>query len=133
MIAAVLTELPATTLQVVDLPEPLVGPGQVLVRVHACGICGTDLHVMAGESYRPGLPFVLGHEFVGTVVAAPGDAGDWLGRRVVPTLFMGCGSCPPCLAGDERLCELGARVIGVLGHSGGFAAYVPYRRLNSWK
>jgi 2-desacetyl-2-hydroxyethyl bacteriochlorophyllide A dehydrogenase len=125
MIAAVLNELPATTLELTDLATPGPSPGGVLVAVSACGVCGTDLHVMAGESYRPTLPFVLGHEFAGTVtaVAGPGES-DLLGRRVVPTLFVGCGACPPCHAGDERLCEAGAQIVGVLGYYGGFAGYV---------
>ena len=79
---------------------------------------------MAGESYRPTLPFVLGHEFAGVVAAAGADADDWLGRRVVPTLFTGCGLCPPCQVGDQRLCESGAQVLGVIGSPGGFAGYV---------
>jgi L-gulonate 5-dehydrogenase len=125
MIAAVLTELPAAVLELTDLPEPEPRPGEVLVNVSACGICGTDLHVMAGESYRPDLPFVLGHEFAGTVTAAAGpDGGELVGQRVVPTLFVGCGACPPCQAGDERLCEAGAQIVGVLGYCGGFAGYV---------
>ncbi len=125
MIAAVLNELPATTLELADLAKPGPWPGGVLVGVSVCGVCGTDLHVMAGESYRPTLPFVLGHEFAGTVTAAAGPGeSDWLGRRVVPTLFVGCGACPPCHAGDERLCEAGAQIVGVLGYHGGFAGYV---------
>jgi 2-desacetyl-2-hydroxyethyl bacteriochlorophyllide A dehydrogenase len=128
VLAAVLKELPATALELTELPEPEPGPREVVVRVGACGICGTDLHLMAGESYRPSLPFVLGHEFAGTVTAAGGPAwADQLGRRVVPTLFIGCGSCPPCRAGDERLCEAGAQVVGVLGPFGGFARYVSIR------
>ena len=106
MMAALLTELPAVTLQLADLADPAAAPGEVIVSVSACGICGTDLHVMAGESYRPDLPFVLGHELVGTVVSAAGPAAaPWVGRRVVPTLFIGCGSCSACGAGDERLCR----------------------------
>jgi alcohol dehydrogenase, propanol-preferring len=125
MLAAVLKELPAASLELTELPVPEPRPAEVAVRVSACGICGTDIHVMAGESYRPSLPFVLGHEFAGTVTAAGGQVGaEQLGRRVVPTLFVGCGSCPPCKAGDERLCEAGARVVGVLGDFGGFADYV---------
>jgi 2-desacetyl-2-hydroxyethyl bacteriochlorophyllide A dehydrogenase len=128
MLAAVLKELPAAALELTELPEPEPRPGEVAVRVSACGICGTDLHLMAGESYRPSLPFVLGHEFAGTVTAVGGPARvDQLGRRVVPTLFVGCGSCAPCRAGDERLCEAGAQVVGVLGYFGGFADYVSIR------
>jgi 2-desacetyl-2-hydroxyethyl bacteriochlorophyllide A dehydrogenase len=128
VLAAVLKELPAKALELTELPEPEPRADEVVVRVNACGICGTDLHLMAGESYRPSLPFVLGHEFAGTVTSAGGPAGAGrLGRRVVPTLFVGCGSCAPCKAGDERLCEVGAQIVGVLGYFGGFAGYVSIR------
>src|SRR5260221_10460619 len=122
MRAALLTEIPAQTLAVRDVPDPVLGPGSVLVSVEACGICGTDLHIMNGESYRPELPFVLGHEPVGRVVAAAPDVDqNLIGQRIAPTLFVGCGRCTPCLAGDERLCEEGASVTGVLARPGGFA------------
>lgn len=122
MRAALLTGLPTAELQVADVAEPLLGPGEVMVSVVACGICGTDLHIMGGDSYRPELPFVLGHEPVGTVVSvAPGVDESWVGRRVVPTLFLGCGRCRACRVGEERLCEEGALVTGVIGRWGGFA------------
>jgi 2-desacetyl-2-hydroxyethyl bacteriochlorophyllide A dehydrogenase len=122
MKAALLTEIPAETLAVWEVPDPVLGPGSVLVSVEACGICGTDLHIMDGESYRPELPFVLGHEPVGRVVAAAPDVDEKLiGLRIVPTLFVGCGRCAPCRAGDERLCENGASITGVLARPGGFA------------
>ncbi len=125
MKAAVLQELPASSLEIVDVPEPELGYGEVLISVIACGICGTDLHIMAGESYRPELPFVLGHEPVGIVVSvAPGLDGSWIGKRVVPTLFQGCGTCRPCQMGDERLCEKEARGVGIRGQWGGFAEYL---------
>jgi 2-desacetyl-2-hydroxyethyl bacteriochlorophyllide A dehydrogenase len=122
MRAALLTEIPAQTLAVRDVPDPVLEPGSVLVSVEACGICGTDLHIMDGESYRPELPFVLGHEPVGRVVAAAPDVDqNLIGLRIAPTLFVGCGRCTPCRAGDERLCEEGASVTGVLARPGGFA------------
>jgi 2-desacetyl-2-hydroxyethyl bacteriochlorophyllide A dehydrogenase len=120
--AAVLGRLPATRLEIADLPEPAMPPGSVLVEMSACGICGTDLHIMSGSSYRPELPFVLGHEPVGTVIAAsPGVDRQLIGRRVAAAIFTGCSRCAPCRSGDERLCERGARVTGVLGPWGGFA------------
>lgn len=122
MKAALLTTLPADSLELVELEDPRPGPGDVVVGVRACGVCGTDLHIMAGESYRPSLPFTLGHEFVGEVEElGDGVEATWLGQRVVPTLFVGCGQCAACRAGDERLCERGARVTGVDGRGGGFA------------
>jgi 2-desacetyl-2-hydroxyethyl bacteriochlorophyllide A dehydrogenase len=120
--AAVLRRLPAARLEISEVPEPAMPPGSVLVEMSACGICGTDLHIMSGASYHPELPFVLGHEPVGTVIAAsPGVDRTVIGRRVAAAIFTGCGRCAPCRSGDERLCERGARVTGVLGPWGGFA------------
>jgi len=120
--AALVRELPAAALEVADVPELApVADDELLVAVEACGICGTDLHILQGDSYRPALPFVLGHEPVGVVVAA-GDAGrEWLGRRVTITLFSGCGDCSLCRAGDERLCAELRSITGVADAWGGFA------------
>jgi len=89
----------------VPIPEP--GPGQVLLRVHACGVCRTDLHVVDGELAYPKLPLIPGHEIVGEVVRTGGAAGPFrAGDRVgVPWLGFTCGHCPPCLAGRENLCD----------------------------
>jgi alcohol dehydrogenase, propanol-preferring len=115
-------ELPTTRLDVVDIPEPHVERGgDVVVEVEACGICGTDLHILAGEAYRPELPFVLGHEPVGRVVDAGQAAGDWVGRRVTATPFEGCGACACCAAGDTRICPLLRSILGVLERNGAFA------------
>jgi alcohol dehydrogenase, propanol-preferring len=122
MKAAVLRKLPAKTLDVSEIPGPDMPPGSVMLQVSACGICGTDLHIMDGVSYSPDLPFVLGHEPVGTVEAvSAGVDEDLLGRRMVPAIFVGCMKCSACKAGNERLCERGAQVTGVLGRWGGFA------------
>lgn len=122
MRAAVLEQLPARLLDLRDIDEPTPESGCVVVEVEACGICGTDLHIMSGGSYAPTLPFVLGHEPVGRVVAIGTNVAEsYLGKRVTATLFLGCGECHPCLQGDERLCERGARVTGVLDLPGGFA------------
>ncbi|MEE8559842.1 MAG: zinc-dependent alcohol dehydrogenase family protein [Alphaproteobacteria bacterium] len=87
------------------VPEP--GPGQVLVRVHACGVCRTDLHVVDGELTQPKLPLVPGHEVVG-IVAACGKKVERFaeGQRVgIPWLGWTCGTCRFCEAGKENLCE----------------------------
>jgi propanol-preferring alcohol dehydrogenase len=122
MRAAALTSVPATRLELRDVEPPLPGARELLLDVEACGICGTDLHIIQGGSYRPTLPFVLGHEPIGRV-AAVGEHADpsWVGRRVTMTLFTGCGRCAQCLAGDERLCRDLGSIVGVLAAPGGFA------------
>lgn len=128
MRAAILTEVPADQLSVGALPDPMPAPGDLLLEVLACGICGTDLHILEGTSYRPEPPFVLGHEPVGRVIAAgsPLDA-EWVGTTVTMTLFVGCGNCALCAEGDERLCPDLRGISGVLGLGGGFAEQMVIR------
>lgn len=104
---AMLLEQPGTPLRPADLPDPEPGPDQLLLRVRACGICRTDLHVADGELPDPPLPLILGHEIVGTVVAAgPGAARFAPGDRVgVPWLAWTCGECRYCRTGRENLCD----------------------------
>jgi 2-desacetyl-2-hydroxyethyl bacteriochlorophyllide A dehydrogenase len=123
MQAALLCEIPAPALALEVVPSPVVeAEDELLVSVDACGICGTDLHIMGGESYRPNLPFVLGHEPVGRVIDAGASVrARWLGRRITITLFTGCGSCAECVHGDERICSNLRTISGVLGAWGGYA------------
>ena len=96
-----------TALRTADLPDPRPASGQVLVRVRACGVCRTDLHVVDGELPEPKLPLVVGHQIVGTVVGL-GDGADGvaLGDRVgIPWLGWTCGVCRFCTSGRENLCE----------------------------
>ena len=124
MQAAVVRALPTRRMEVEVTATPRVeAPDHLLLRVEACGICGTDLHILDGASYRPTLPFVLGHEAVGTVVETGSDAARWVGRRVTMTNFTGCGRCDLCRDGDERLCPELVSITGVLGSWGGFAGY----------
>jgi propanol-preferring alcohol dehydrogenase len=98
---------PGTPLRESRIADPQPAPGQVLLRVHACGICRTDLHVVDGELPRPKLPLVPGHQIVASVVGT-GDGVDDLaaGDRVgVPWLGWTCGACAFCLAGRENLCK----------------------------
>ena len=90
--------------QTARIPRP--GASEVLIRVHACGVCRTDLHILDGELAEPKLPLVPGHEIVGTVVATgPGVERIREGDRVgVPWLGWTCGSCVYCLSGRENLC-----------------------------
>ncbi len=124
MHAAVLRRIPDRRFVIERVPIATPSqPGQVLLEVHACGICGTDLHIMAGTSYRPALPFVLGHEAVGRVVAAHPTDLHWVDRMVAVSPFRGCGRCRHCHNGDVRLCQERQEVTGVLGAWGGFANY----------
>jgi alcohol dehydrogenase, propanol-preferring len=89
-----------------ELPEPEPGPGQIMVRVHACGVCRTDLHVVDGDLREPKLPLVVGHQIVGTV-AGMGEGAERFaaGRRVgIPWLGWTDGECRYCRSGRENLC-----------------------------
>ncbi len=111
-------------LELAELPRPEPGPGQLLVRVQACGVCRTDLHVVDGELSEPRLPLVPGHEVVGRVAAlGPGVDGFAEGARVgVPWLGWTCGACRFCRAGRENLCPA-ARFTGYT-LDGGYADYL---------
>ncbi len=104
MRAVVLPEVHAS-LGVEDIPTPAPKSGEVLVRVAACGVCHTDLHVIKGEVKFP-TPAVLGHEISGTVAAlGPGVAGLREGTRVVCSFIMPCGVCDFCAQGRDDLCS----------------------------
>ena len=91
-----------------DAPIPTVGPGQILVKIAATGVCHTDLHAAEGDwPVKPNPPFIPGHEGVGHVAAVGAGVthvkeGDRVG---VPWLYTACGHCVPCLGGWEPLCE----------------------------
>ncbi len=124
MRAGVIHSLPATSPVPDEHPRPVpVRKDDAIIQVEACGICGTDLHILDGHSYAPALPFVLGHEPVGVVVEAGDGAAEWIGRRVTLTLFNGCGDCDDCRRGDERVCQSMQWVTGILDADGGFAEY----------
>lgn len=97
---------PGEPLQMRERPTPRPGPGQLLIRVHACGVCRTDLHIVDGELAQGALPIVPGHEIVGTVIEAGTGARHCVGERVgVPWLAGACGVCDFCRAGRENLCD----------------------------
>src|SRR5262249_46145377 len=94
-------------LRAAQLPDPEPGPGQVLLRVSACGVCRTDLHILDGELAAPKLPLVPGHQVVATVGGA-GEGAERFerGQRVgVPLLGWTDGECRYCRAGRENLCD----------------------------
>ena len=109
---------------VVELPDPHAGPGEVVIRVGACGICGTDLHVIEGDFPPTVYPIVIGHEFGGEVVeVGPGVDGVKVGDRVGVDPTLNCGACYFCQRGMGNLCEHW-NGIGVARTHGGFAEYV---------
>lgn len=104
---AMVLERAGEPLRLREVPDPRPGPGQVLLRVHACGVCRTDLHILDGELAEPRLPLVLGHQIVGTVAAQGEGAGRFrAGERVgVPWLGWTDGTCRYCRSGRENLCD----------------------------
>jgi alcohol dehydrogenase, propanol-preferring len=117
-----LLDAPRRLLRMADLPTPAPQAGEVLLRVAACGVCRTDLHVIDGELPRPKLPLVLGHQIVGHVAASGAEAGFAEGARVgVPWLGWTCGVCEYCRSGCENLCPR-ARFTGY-DVDGGYAEY----------
>ena len=120
---AMVLEAARRPLQSVERVRPSPGRGEVLVAVHACGVCRTDLHLVDGELPDPRLPVVPGHEIVGTI-AACGEGVDEkrLGERVgIPWLGSACGHCEYCVTGRENLCAE-ARFTGYQ-LDGGYAEY----------
>ncbi len=120
---AMILDAPGQPLRAADLPVPHPEPEQVLIRVRACGVCRTDLHVVDGELTDPKLPLVLGHQIVGTVVEVGEKVqqfsrGDRLG---VPWLGSTCNHCRYCQTGRENLCDR-AQFTGY-NLDGGYAEY----------
>ncbi len=111
-------------LVLLERQDPLPGAGQILVRVEACAVCRTDLHVVDGDLPSPKLPLVPGHEIVGRVEAVgEGVSRDRLGRRVgIPWLGHTCGHCSYCTNGQENLCD--EPLFTGYTRDGGFATHV---------
>ncbi len=120
---AMLLEAPGQPLRLREVPVPQPGPGQVLIRVRACGVCRTDLHIVDGELAEPKLPLIPGHEIVGRVAACgPGVERFTPGERVgVPWLGATCGVCRYCRSERENLCDR-PLFTGYSG-DGGYAEY----------
>jgi alcohol dehydrogenase, propanol-preferring len=104
---AMLFDRPGQPLRLAELPVPTPGPNQILIKVAACGVCRTDLHILDGELSQPKLPLILGHEIVGHVAAlGPGAESFAVGDRVgVPWLGSTDGTCFYCRRGEENLCD----------------------------
>ena len=113
-----------TPLSIVEIDTPQLGDREVLLRVHACGLCHTDLHVVEGDLHLPKLPLIPGHQIVGTVEAVGSHVKRFTkGERLgIPWLNSTCGVCEFCRSGRENLCD-NARFTGY--HvDGGYAEYV---------
>ena len=120
---AMILKAPGQLLEPVELPKPEPEPGQLQIRIKACGVCRTDLHVVDGELTEPKLPIIPGHQIVGNIEKFGGDQSRFsVGDRVgVPWLGWSCGHCDYCLRGRENLCDM-ARYTGYQ-IDGGFAEY----------
>ena len=117
-----LLEKPGGDFALAEMPKPAPAPGQALIRVHACGVCRTDLHVVDGDLRDGRYPIVPGHQIVGTVEAVNGVETLEPGMRVgVPWLAYTCGTCAYCRNDAENLCDA-AEFTGYQRH-GGFAEY----------
>jgi len=107
-----------------DAADPELASGDVLVKVHACGICGSDMHGFHGDDPRRVPPMIMGHEATGVV-----QTGEWRGRAVAINPFLSCGECNACLSGSPQLCDK-QKNLGLPPHAGGFADYVAVPRRN---
>ncbi|MFJ6215655.1 L-threonine 3-dehydrogenase [Streptomyces sp. NPDC092296] len=121
-------------LWLMDVPEPSIGPGEVLIKVLRTGICGTDLHIRAYDGWAQQAvrtPLVLGHEFVGEVAETGADVVDIaVGDLVSGEGHLVCGKCRNCLAGRRHLCR---STVGLgVGRDGAFAEYVALPAANVW-
>ena len=120
---AMLLDRPGQPLRLAEIATPEPAAGQVLLRVHACAICRTDLHIIDGDLPLPRAPLVLGHQIVGTVEATGAATRRFAaGERVgVPWLGWTDGTCPYCRSGRENLCDH-AQLTGY-DINGGYAEY----------
>ena len=121
---AMVLERPGESLKLVERPDPLPSDGEVRVRVSACGVCRTDLHVVDGELPDPKLPIVPGHEIVGRIDLVGRNVGSLaVGMRVgIPWLGQTCGHCRYCREGRENLCDY-PKFTGYT-RDGGYASHV---------
>jgi len=121
MLAALLKSPGNLTMEEIPSPEP--GPGEVVLRVEACALCGTDKRVLTGE--KPVSVPIIGHEIAGVIAAAGKGVPPELqkGTRYAIQTVIGCGECPMCKVHQENLCEKGFTAIGY-AYNGGFAEYL---------
>lgn len=106
-----------------DIPVPVPGDDQILIKVHSCGVCRTDLHIYDGELTQPKLPLVLGHEIIGEAVRSGKNVNDFNTGDIIGVPWLGytCGKCKYCRSGRENLCD-NAKFTGYT-IDGGYAEY----------
>jgi threonine 3-dehydrogenase len=122
--------------ELVEIPVPTPGPGEILIHVAAASICGSDFHIYDWDSWAPtrlrNLPMTFGHEVAGHVAAAGSEAHHVrMGTFVAAEGHVFCGFCPPCRQGRSHICE-NLRILGV-DFDGGFAEYVVIPERNAWE
>ena len=117
--------------RVAEVPDPTPGQGQIVVKVDACGVCGTDIHIMDGEFPPTPYPITPGHEFAGTIVAVANDVKIDLpvGALVAVDPSLYCGYCRRCRSGRDNLCENWAAIGDTV--DGAFAEYVAVPAVNA--
>ena len=113
------------TFNLCDVPDPVAGDGEVLVKIDSVGICGSDMHAFLGHDARRPAPLILGHEAAGVIV---GGASD--GVRVTLNPLVACGSCRACRAGRDNLCPK-RQIISMPPREGGFAQFVAISEANT--
>ena len=124
MMKAVRYTGPKKPLELQDVPRRDPGPGEVLVRVTAAGICHTELHFESGLLDLGVAPVTMGHEVVGRIEeAGEGVSAERVGQRVILYYYVGCGDCRHCRVGDEQLCATMRAEYGFIS-DGGYAEYV---------
>ncbi|WP_346665102.1 alcohol dehydrogenase catalytic domain-containing protein [uncultured Mailhella sp.] len=122
--------------RIMDVPVPDMAPGMMRIRVSACGVCGSDIHMWKagkGWSSQPPEHFIMGHEFCGTVTD-PGDSDFRAGERVTFWANLYCGECDMCRSGREQLCRAvnGTNYIGFVCN-GGYAEYFVGKAMNAYR
>ena len=120
MKAAVFTDY--NTIEIKDIPKPVPGKGEVLIKVKAAGVCATDAHIITGAFKHATPPTVLGHEIAGVVEECGEETSAKIGERVIINTVISCGKCVWCKSGRNEMCPE-AKEIGYNPYNGGYEEY----------
>src|SRR3989304_10402228 len=133
MKASVMTEFNAP-LRVVEVPQPQIGPNDVLLKVNVCGVCYSDVKIWSGRSpLKPSLPHILGHEIAGTVAKTGANVTSFdEGDRAIVYLYDTCDKCAACKTGRDNHCVSMGPLVG-FNRAGGFAEYLSVPSKNVFK